>query len=297
MDENYFDDWEDVNPLEEIAQEQEVKEQTLKEEEREQRSQEINNALQPLIEAVNATNALIKTSDENAKKLQEGVELLRQALVREDGQNIADFIANSLETHKEALANAGIAEFVLGVEKLSEVQSKILEINENFNGYLESTLETSNAKLAERLRIQNENLQGVETLTNSLINALKKPKEAVLRSYDREALESVGKEVNKAIARQKWWWVSWGVGILLGVTMAIWGVSSKVTAGKQLEKAEKIYQNHQYTWSFWYYMEEWGEKKPKTYEGIIKQFREKYPDIVKQYNKENQDVVEAREGK
>lgn len=203
MDENYFDDWEDVNPLEEIAQEQEVKEQTLKEEEREQRSQEINNALQPLIEAVNATNALIKTSDENAKKLQEGVELLRQALVREDGQNIADFIANSLETHKEALANAGIAEFVLGVEKLSEVQSKILEINENFNGYLESTLETSNAKLAERLRIQNENLQGVETLTNSLINALKKPKEAVLRSYDRVANRERGKGGKQGYCKAK----------------------------------------------------------------------------------------------
>ena len=293
MNEFDFYDDETEKPLEDIIQEQEEKEQDQKKQEQDY----LSKVLEPLVSAVNATNEQLRTSNANTEILKGAIEMLQRAITTQGGENIADFLAGELSKHQKALANSGI-------DKLTETWEEQSKATKTYGAILEKTLnftsQTINRQakaIDDTINTQNEILEKFTEKADQLKPALEKPREVALSWSDRNALDTIGEKVSKAINKQKWWWVSWGVGILISVALAVWGVKSKVEAEKMLERATVVYSDHRYLWSFWKYLEEdWGKNNKNRYKAIREDFRKKYPDLIEQYKKENTDIVKEAGG-
>jgi hypothetical protein len=295
----FEDDWGD-DGLQDIIAEQEQKEAEAQEqqekasqEERELLLKGVGEAVTPLVEAVNKTNQLIQKSDTQSAEVTKAIREFQKALYTSDGRNIADYIAEQLNDHKTAMANSGIDKLTESWMEQAKVMEKLQEVFKEEFQRLGRSYENTAEAIGRNVSIQNSNIEEFAKVAKWLKPALEKPKEAVLDSGDRWDLQNVGERVSKAINKQKWWWVGWGIGVFLSLVMFGWGVYSKIEAGKALDEAHIIYKNHQYTWNFWYYMnEDWGKSNPTTYGKIREAFENKYPELVKLYREENPEIAE-----
>lgn len=296
---------EETSPIDEIAKKEKEKKEEQEQQGKEQREQDIkalteslSNAVKPLQEAVNKTNELITKTNSNSREVNKAVEVLRKALVTKSGENIADFISRQLEVHQQAMARSGIDKITESWERQYKAMEEMTDKMDDFFGSLERVVEASSDKLDRSAKDQSKQVEKFRQTAEYLHSLLEKPKEAKLNWEDRNALDRVGVNVSKAIIRQKWWWVSWGATMILGVAIAVWGVKNLITAGKKEDRAEMIYQNHKYAWSFWYFaQEEWGKRNPKSYSSLLSQFKKKYPELIEQYEKELSEVEEDKKAK
>lgn len=299
-DENlWVDEFDEENPYADIIKEQEEKakaEEAVQLQQQQEEELSLKSLLEQLIDSINKTNEQVSKSDDNTKALKEAVDILQSAITLEDGTNIADHIIKSMVDFQGVFAKSGIAQFVVSVDKFAEVfkaQSKQLS---GFENNLEERLNRSDEWIAYRQNSQDQNFNRIKTASDKVIAALKEPITTNLNGHDRRAIDNIGESIDKAIAKQKWWWISSGAIILIGIALAVWGVSSKISAVDMEKESDRLYREHVYTWCFWEYMEEWGERNPKSYKSIRQGFENKYPELVKQYSKENQDILKEREG-
>lgn len=290
----FEDDWGD-DGLQDIIAEQEQREAEAKEqqerasqEERELLLKGVGEAVAPLVEAVNKTNQLIQKSDTQSAEVTKAIKEYQKALYTSDGRNIADYIAEQLNDHKTAMSNSGIDKLTESWAEQARVMENLQKVFQEQFQRLGRSYEATAETIGRHISEQNSNIEEFSKVAKDLKPALDKPKIAVLDSGARWDLQNVGERVTKAINKQKWWWVGWGIGVFLSLVMFGWGVYSKVEAGKALEEAHIIYRNHQYTWNFWYYMsEDWGKANPKTYKDIRTKFDEAYPKYREIYEQEN----------
>lgn len=293
MNEFDFYDDETENPLADIIQEQEEKEQTQKNQEQD----DLSKVLDPLVSAVNATNEQLRKSNANTEVLKGAIEMLQRAITTQGGENIADFLAGELSKHQKALANSGIDKLTETWEEQAKATKSYEEILEKTLDFTSQTINRQAKAIDNTVNTQNKILEQFTEKANQLKPALEKPREAALSWDDRNALDTIGEKVSKAINKQKWWWVSWGVGILISIALAVLGVKSKLEAKDMVEKATVVYSDHRYLWSFWTYMDEdWGKSNKNRYKAIREDFGKKYPDLIKQYKKENADIVKEAGG-
>lgn len=292
---NEFDLYDDEteDSLSDIIQEQEEKEQ----EQQKQEQDDLSKVLDPLVSAVNATNEQLRTSNANTEILKGAIEMLQRAITTQGGENIADFLAGELSKHQKALANSGIDKLTETWESQAKAVKSLEEILGNTLDFTRNSINRQAKSIVDTINTQNEILKKFTEKADQLKPALEKPREAALSWDDRNALDTIGEKVSKAINKQKWWWVSWGVGVLISIALSVWGVKSKLEAKEMKERATVIYVNHRYLWSFWDYMEEdWGKNNKNRYKAIREEFGKKYPDLIKQYKKENADIVKEAGG-
>lgn len=288
---NLWDDgYSDENALDGIIKEQEQAQQKHEQD-------DLSKVLEPLISAVNATNDQLRASNANTEVLKGAIEMLQRAITTQGGENIADFLAGELSKHQKALANSGI-------DKLTETWEDQSKATKTYGAILEKTLDFTSQTINRQAKAiddtistQNKILEKFTEKADQLKPALEKPREAALSRGDRNALDTIGEKVSKAINKQKWWWVSWGMGVIISIALAVWGVKSKVEAKEMLKKASVVYTDHRYLWSFWTYMDEdWGKNNKNRYKAIREDFRKKYPDMIEQYEKGNADIVKEAGG-
>lgn len=287
---NYFD--EDENPLGEIIQQQEEKEQ-------EELLQALEGKLSTIVDAINQTNKLIEKADGNTQKVNRAVGALNKALTSQDGQNIADYITKALETHQKALSRSGIDTLDKTMSQARDVIKQLKQSVEKLTTELPNQLGRIDDYTASRLKKQTDYYDQFDQRAVELIETLAKPRIAELKQNDTILLQQVPDKVQEVISKQKRWWIGLGAAMVLSLMVLIAGVSRNITAQTKLDRAEKkldraetIYKNHRYTWEFCQYMSDWGDRNPKTYKSIRDDFRTKLPELAEQYDKEFPEVAD-----